>query len=94
MNIEKSKVANEFGVRRWFSGKMSGIQSDGVGYFKSRPKANNDCCSDRWYSAAVANLLCFPKTRKQYLDITQAWRPLDIHPDWRVWDGATTKGNK
>ena len=32
----------------------------------------------------------------RYLDRTQAWRPLDIHPDWRTWEGATTqtKGSK
>lgn len=30
---------------------------------------------------------------QQYIARTQAWRPLDIHPDWRTWEGAT-KGNK
>lgn len=29
----------------------------------------------------------------EYLDRTQAWRPLDLHPDWRPWPGATTEGN-
>lgn len=33
------------------------------------------------------------KARK-YLDRTQAWRPLDIHPDWAVWPGAISKKSK
>lgn len=33
-------------------------------------------------------------TPDKYIARTQAWRPLDLHPDWRTWDGATTKGNK
>lgn len=44
----------------------------------------------------LATLLCRMSRRgpTEYLDNTQTWRPLDIHPDWRTWDGATTKGNK
>ena len=95
MNTEKWKVANEFGVRRWYVARLIGnISGDGSGYYyMSKPSANNDCVSDRGYTSSVADLLCYPRYRKQYLDRTQAWRPLDIHPDWRVWDGAT-KGNK
>lgn len=50
----------------------------------------------RVHAANVASAVCSTGTVHsvaEYLDRTQAWRPLDLHPDWRPWPGATTKGN-
>lgn len=43
------------------------------------------------HAETVSAAICHVTTRltpKQYIARTEAWRPLDIHPDWLVWDGS------
>lgn len=49
------------------------------------------------HAETVSAAICHITTRltpKQYIARTEAWRPLDIHPDWLVWDGSKQKKGK
>lgn len=71
-------------ITKWFCPK--GSDASDICKMWSIPKGRHE--------KAVARHICYPMTPSVYIARTQAWRPLDIHPDWRTWDGATTKGNK
>lgn len=80
------------GVTRWTIGKATATGHR----FEHRAEwwRFEDAETSKVYFWNVATACCSPYSVAQYLDKTAAWRPLDIHPDWRTWDGATTKGNK
>lgn len=72
------------GVTRWTIGK--------AGCRGNRIVARASKLQPHLYDHARAILAACvaPYTMADYLNRTQAWRPLDIHPDWRTWDGAQT----
>lgn len=73
-------------VTKWIVGKAVQHQTEGMVRYVTRDAEPCD----------IARHIVKPYNIAQYLDMTQAWRPLDIHPDWRTWEGATTqtKGSK
>ena len=74
-------------VTRWTS----------VGSYDKAYRTKTGYQSQWSWASTLALSICHAAARRtphQYLTMTQAWRPLDLHPDWRTWDGATTKGNK